>query len=120
MPAKVKVTIPKINIKPSPGITVSGDYLRLENKPQIGGITLEGDKSLEDLSILSSNSTRYQEISLDSANPNLNILLVAETGETKKIKISNLISGRVVTASSVTEELENGSYTLKLIDNGGN
>lgn len=30
---------------------VTSDYARLENKPQINGVTLEGDKSLDDLGI---------------------------------------------------------------------
>lgn len=43
--------VPNVGNVTVPIVTVSTDYNDLKNKPEINGITLEGNKNLEDLNV---------------------------------------------------------------------
>lgn len=103
-------------------VIVNKDYLRLENKPSINGVELNGNKTAVELSILSNNSDTYEEVSRKSANKADFLLLVNNRENTKKIPLREISQHMVQTLENIPEDLEIGNYVflLKEDKNGTN
>lgn len=104
-------------------VTVNKDYLRLENKPSVNGVYLEGNKTANELSILSNNSDNYSQVNRKSANKADFLLLLNNQGTTKKLALGEITQHTVQTLSEVPSDLEVGNYVFLLKEeslNGSN
>lgn len=103
-------------------VVVNKDYLRLENKPSINGIELNGNKTAVELSVLSNNSDTYKEVSRKSANKADFLLLVNNRDNAKKMPLREISQHMVQTLENIPEDLEIGNYVflLKEDNNGTN
>ena len=104
---------PGVDVKVRPSITLSDNYNRLKNKPQINGITLEGNKTSEELNILNTDPAGYEEIELSEVGDGY--VLVLGEDKTTKVKIAGLASGRFSTTDNV-EEVPDGAYIFKTME----
>ena len=114
-----------INIKPqankhnitidfTKGVYVNNNYLRLSNKPSINGVELTGDKTAEELNLLTSNQTEYEQIHLGSAESADFLLALGQDGQPKKLQLGELTSRTMQTLDEIPEDLEIGSYVFLL------
>ena len=97
-----------------PRITVSNNYLRLTNKPKINGIELTGDKTSTDLNILTNDLTKYDELVLTDSSAKY-VLVTGEDGETKKLRLSTLTTGKLSVTDDVTQ-VEAGNFIFKSME----
>lgn len=95
-------------------VVVNKDYLRLENKPSINGIELNGNKTAVELSVLSNNSDTYEEVSRKSANKADFLLLVNNRDNAKKMPLREISQHMVQTLENIPEDLEIGNYVFLL------
>lgn len=104
------------HIKVTPGITVTYNYNRLKNKPSINGKPLDGKMTASDLNLLSNNVTEYEEIKLGVDKRDSFILVVGENGETNKIKLGELVKGKLQTVDKITEDIPDGDFVFKKME----
>ena len=112
-----------ISINYGSRVAVNKNYLRLDNKPSINGIELTGNKTSNELSILSNNSDNYSQVSRKSANKADFLLLLNNQGTTKKLAIGEITQHTVQTLSEIPSDLEVGNYVFLLKEesiNGSN
>lgn len=111
-----------VSLEIGKNVVVNKDYLRLENKPSINGVELNGNKTAVELSILSNNSDTYEEVSRKSANKADFLLLVNNRENTKKMPLREISQHMVQTLENIPEDLEIGNYVflLKEDKNGTN
>lgn len=104
------------HIKVTPSITVTYNYNRLKNKPTINGKPLDGKMTASDLNLLSNNVTEYEEIKLGVDKRDSFILVVGENGETNKIKLGELVKGKLQTVDKITEDIPDGDFVFKKME----
>jgi len=111
-----------INIDLRKDVSLNTNYLRLTNKPSINGVELTGNKTSEELNLLSNNQSEYEQIELESAGDADFLLVLGNENQPKKMKISELSSRTMQTAETMPENLEIGSYIFLLMEdrNGTN
>ena len=111
-----------INIDLRKDVSLNTNYLRLTNKPSINGVELTGNKTSEELNLLSNNQSEYEQIELESAGDADFLLVLGSENQPKKMKISELSSRTMQTAEKMPESLEIGSYIFLLMEdrNGTN
>ena len=95
-------------------LSLNSNYLRLTNKPSINGVELVGNLTAEELNLLSSNQTEYEEIELESADRADFLLALGQDGQPKKLKLGELTSRTMQTLDEIPEDLEIGSYVFLL------
>ena len=96
-----------------PGITVSDNYERLENKPMINGLTLLGNKSAGELNLLSAKKEDYEEVSINDLDDESYVVVIPKTGKPRKMKVADIKSGMFSTDEEVTlETMEVGEYSF--------
>lgn len=95
-------------------VTISDNYLRLINKPKINSIELSGDKTAIELSLLSSKSDTYSEVSLETVSKGSFLLVLTEHGEANKLKIDEVTVGKMSTAENLPPDLQVGNYIFLL------
>lgn len=103
---------PEIGVRLNQDVSVSDDYLRLNNKPSVNGIVLDGDKTWSNLSLLSGKISEYKEISLGAAVSGSFLLVLTADEQTKKVKLSELTEGKVKTADDIPGDLQVGNYVF--------
>jgi len=101
-----------------PGITVSDNYNRLTNKPQINGFTLTGNNTAASLNLLSNQIGEYEEISVAQAGSDSFVLVFPTTGSPSKVKLGDIKAGTFTTAEETVdpEELEVGEFIFKKLE----
>lgn len=111
-----------ITIDLTKALYVSNNYLRLNNKPSINGVELSGNKTAEDLNLLSNEPQQYAQITLESADKADFLLVLGSDNQPKKMKIGELSSRTMQTVDSIPGNLEIGSYVFLLMEdrNGTN
>ena len=103
-----------IEIDRSKGVYINSNYLRLTNKPSINGVELIGNKTAEELNLLTSNQTEYEQIHLGSAESADFLLALGQDGQPKKLKLGELTSRTMQTLDEIPGDLEIGSYVFLL------
>lgn len=98
-----------------PSVTVSGNYNRLVNKPQINGVELSGNKTSQELNLLTNDIQDYTTLTLGTANPDSYVLLFPSEGQPSKITLGEVTSGKFTTANSV-DEVDVGNYLFKNLE----
>lgn len=99
------------------GVTVSDNYNRQTNKPQINGVELTGNKKSAELSVLSNKASDYPELKLGAANSGSYLVVIPAEGEPSKVPIKDVMRGHFITADELPEDMEIGNYCfLKLED----
>ena len=93
-------------------ISLNSNYLRLSNKPSVNGVELVGNLTSEELNLLSSNQTEYEEIELKSADRADFLLALGQDGQPKKLKLGELTSRTMQTLDEIPQDLEIGSYVF--------
>ena len=93
-------------------ISLNSNYLRLSNKPSVNGVELVGNLTSEELNLLSSNQTEYEEIKLESADRADFLLALGQDGQPKKLKLGELTSRTMQTLDEIPQDLEIGSYVF--------
>lgn len=104
----------KVKVQLNQEVSVSDDYLRLNNKPTINGVELSGDKDWSSLSLLSSKADKYKEINLGAADSGSFLLVLSGEKQAEKVRLSELTEGRVKTAESIPNDLQVGNYVFVL------
>ena len=95
-------------------VVVNKNYLRLDNKPSINGVCLEGDKSLSELNLLSNKESEYTQVELNTVDKTDCLLVLGRDGVNKKIEINKISSRTMQTAKELPNTLEVGSYVFLL------
>ena len=98
-----------------PSVTVSDNYNRLVNKPQINGIELSGNMTSKELNLLTNEVQEYETLTLGEAKKDSFVLLFPEDGRPKKITLGEVTSGKFSTATSV-DEVDVGNYLFKKLE----
>ena len=98
-----------------PSVTVSDNYNRLVNKPQINGIELSGNMMSKELNLLTNEVQEYETLTLGEAKKDSFVLLFPEDGQPKKITLGEVTSGKFSTATSV-DEVDVGNYLFKKLE----
>ncbi len=98
-----------------PSITVSDNYNRLVNKPQINGIELSGDMTSKELNLLTNDIQEYETLTLGEAKKDSYVLLFPEDGQPNRITLGEVTSGKFSTATSV-DEVDVGNYLFKKLE----
>lgn len=80
------------------------DYVQLTNKPTINGITIEGDKTATELSLLSSNKEDYETVTLSEMQNKDRYLIGIGDDKTYKVSVDDVLEE--TKNVSVTEELD--------------
>lgn len=69
------------------------DYSQIENKPQINGVVLTGNKSAKEIGLLSIQPKDYEAVSLTKASQRSGFLLViAKDQEPMKLSVDRIIN----------------------------
>jgi len=97
-------------------VYLSNDYLRLNNKPSINSVELTGNKTAEELNLLSNDLQQYTQITLESADKADFFLLLGSDNQPKKMKIGELSSRTMQTVDKIPSNLEIGSYIFLLME----
>lgn len=97
-----------ITAKTSSGITLTQSYPELQTLPQIGGITLVGDKSAAELSLLSSRAEDYERAPLYLVKDTHYVLALGETNV--RVPLSSLAGTKITTVNEVPSDMETGDY----------
>ena len=92
--------------------SLNSNYLRLSNKPSVNGVELVGNLTAEEMNLLSSNQTEYEEIKLESADRADFLLALGQDGQPKKLKLGELTSRTMQTLDEIPQDLEIGSYVF--------
>ena len=98
-----------------PSVTVSGNYNRLVNKPQINGVVLEGNKTSQELNLLTNDVQGYETLTLGTAKPESYVLLFPEDGEPGKITLGEVTSGKFETTDDI-DKVNVGNYVFKKLE----
>lgn len=98
-----------------PSVTVSDNYNRLVNKPQINGIELSGNMTSKELNLLTNEVQEYETLTLGEAKKDSFVLLFPEDGQPKKITLGEVTAGKFSTATSV-DEVDVGNYLFKKLE----
>jgi len=103
-----------ITINLSDKVSVNANYLRLDNKPSINGVELTGDKTANDLNLLTNNLDTYSQVDIKSANKADFLLLTNDEGTTQKLKLGEITSHLFSTGNTISSDMEIGSYVFLL------
>ena len=98
-----------------PGVTVSDNYDRMQNKPRINGIELKGNRTAKDLNLLSRQEKNYTEVTERTAQSGSFLLLLSENGQVNKLRLGETFKGKFYTVKKLPDNLEPGSYVILLI-----
>ena len=81
-----------------------------------GTLLLVGKMRASDLNLLSNNVTEYEEIKLGVDKRDSFILVVGENGETNKIKLGELVKGKLQAVDKITEDIPDGDFVFKKME----
>ena len=81
-----------------------------------GTLLLVGKMRASDLNLLSNNVTEYEEIKLGVDQRDSFILVVGENGETNKIKLGELVKGKLQAVDKITEDIPDGDFVFKKME----
>lgn len=95
-------------------VMVSDSYPRLTEKPKINGIELDGNKSLEELSILSRKHVEYNRCDLKSFEKDSFLLVLSGDGIAEKVGLADITEGRIKTLDKMPANLQIGNYVFLL------
>ena len=98
----------KIKAKLSSSISITQNYPDLQNLPQINGVTLVGDKSAAELSLLSSKTADYPTMSIGDVRATHYLPVLGETNG--KVKLSDIGGTKLSTVSEIPEDMAIGDY----------
>ncbi len=97
------------------GVTIrpTTDYTEIENKPKINGVTLEGDKSLEDLGITGGGTANYEALQNKPSiagvtlegDKSLEDLGITDTTDYEEMSNHPMINGVELVGDKTSEEL---------------
>lgn len=99
---------PCITARMSSGITVTQNYPDLKNLPQIGGVTLTGNKSAAELSLLSARAEDYEERALSLVKDTHYVIALGKTNV--KVPLSSLAGTRITTVNEIPSDMDVGDY----------
>lgn len=110
--SNVKVGLsPAQDIEVSQKLVISQNYERLSNKPKINGIELTGNKSSNQLNILSNDMSQYEVLSV--LTDDSYVLVTKEGGDTKKYPLKQATTGRITGTDVASAEV--GNFIIKSI-----
>lgn len=104
-------TAPQVKLKPLVSI-LPNDYTIMDNLPKINGVTLIGEKTAQQLSLLSSNQDNYDSISLTDAKANGGYVIVVGGQAPAKISIGELVpkGNGFITSKEIDSDVNVGLY----------
>lgn len=95
-------------------VSLNTDYEQLQNLPKINGVTLLGDLSSGELSLLSAKSSDYLEISEQQVQDKFILVLGDNQNAPTKLSIAKIPSAlglsKVETVEQLNPNVENGTY----------
>lgn len=109
--AKAKCAPVSVKVHPCVSL-LPNDYNALENLPKINGVVLSGDLSASDLSLLSSKSEDYGDISvLENGQDNGYVIVLGEE-KPSKVSVKELITHGegFITVDTVNPDIAIGAY----------
>ena len=113
---KAQVNNRSITVDVTKAVYINNNYLRLNNKPSINGVQLNGNKNADELNLLSKIPEQYTQISLESADKADFLLVLGKDNQPKKMKIGDISSRTLQTVKVVPSDFEIGSYIFLLME----
>lgn len=105
---RVKLSTPDLSVDLSPGFNISQNYDDLTGRPKINGITLTGNKTSAELSILSDKTEEYPTVSLSSVRDTHYVIALGE--ENAKVPLAELSGTKITTVESIPDDMSVGDY----------
>lgn len=102
------MAVPEIKASSVPAITLTRNYPDLQNLPKINGVTLVGDKSEAELSLLSSKASDYPTMSIGAVRDTHYVPILGETNG--KIRLSDIAGPKLSTVSEIPLDMAVGDY----------
>lgn len=102
------MSVPEIKTSSVPAITLTGNYPDLQNLPKLAGVTLVGDKSAAELSLLSSKASDYPTMRLGAVRDTHYVPILGETNG--KIRLSDIGGTKLSTVSEIPADMAVGDY----------
>ena len=104
----VNLKQPSLTMKTEKPLILMGNYPDLQNLPQINGVTLVGDKSAAELSLLSSKASDYPTMRREAAKDTHYVPILGETNG--KIRLSDIAGPKLSTVSEIPADMAVGDY----------
>ena len=104
----VNLKQPSLTVKTEKPLILMGNYPDLQNLPKINGVTLVGDKSAAELSLLSSKAADYPTMRLGAVRDTHYVPILGETNG--KIRLSDIAGTKLSTVSEIPEDMAVGDY----------
>ena len=98
-----------------PSVTVSGNYNRLVNKPQINGVELSGNMTSKELNLLANDMQSYETLTLGEMSKPSYVIVVSAEGQPSKVALDEVTSGKFITTDNV-EDIDVGNYLFKKVE----
>lgn len=105
-----------ITVDVTKAVYINNNYLRLNNKPSINGVELNGNKNADELNLLSKSPEQYTQIDLESADKADFLLVIGNDSKSKKIRIGEISSRTIKTVETLPSDFEVGSYIFLLME----
>lgn len=104
----VNLKQPSLTVKTEKPLILMGNYPDLQNLPQINGVTLIGDKSAAELSLLSSKASDYPTMRREAAKDTHYVPILGEVNG--KIRLSDIAGTKLSTVSEIPLDMAVGDY----------
>lgn len=111
--------IPGVEVKRVISVLAS-DYTGLDNLPMINGVSLIGDKTANELSLLSTKAEDYQTVSLvDAGKSKGYVVVLGENSTPKKVSIMDFTSQVTgfTTNDEINPDVAIGAYQFVKVEN---
>ena len=100
--------VTEIKASSVPAISLTQNYPDLQNLPQINGVTLIGDRSAAELSLLSSKASDYPTMRREAAKDTHYVPILGEVNG--KIRLSDIAGPKLSTVSEIPLDMAVGDY----------
>ena len=104
----VNLKQPSLTVKTEKPLILMGNYPDLQNLPQINGVTLIGDRSAAELSLLSSKASDYPTMRREAAKDTHYVPILGEVNG--KIRLSDIAGPKLSTVSEIPLDMAVGDY----------
>lgn len=104
----VNLKQPSLTVRTEKPLILMANYPDLQNLPKINGVTLIGDKSAAELSLLSSKASDYPTMRREAAKDTHYVPILGEVNG--KIRLSDIAGTKLSTVSEIPLDMAVGDY----------
>lgn len=105
----VRIEQNEVKAKLAGDLVLSQNYPTLTNLPKINGVTLTGDKTAAELSLLSARAADYESSALSLVKDAYYVPVIGE-GRARKVSLASIAHSKISTVNEIPTDMDVGDY----------